>query len=69
MTNLNQLCTIEEETSIDVSCPGMVTPKVFVDNVEVAVAGGGGGGGGEFFDFLGKKDGTPVVFLPLGLKS
>ena len=41
---------------------------MFVDNVDVAVAGGGGGG--ETFDFFGKKDGTPfVTFLPLGLKS
>ena len=47
-----------------------MTSKVFVDNVETAVAGGGGGGGGEFFDFFGKKDGTPfVVFLPLNLRS
>ena len=46
-----------------------MTSKVFVDNVDVAVAGGGGGGG-ETFDFFGKKDGTPfVTFLPLGLKS
>ena len=42
--------------------------EVFVDKIDVVVAGVGGGG--ESFDFFGKKDGTPfVVFLPLDLKS
>ena len=46
-------------------------PKVFVDGVPPADAAGGGGGGcGGFFDFFGKNEGTPFLFLlPLDLKS
>ena len=45
-------------------------PKVFVDNVPPADAAGGGGGCGGFFDFFGKNEGTPFLFLlPLDLKS
>ena len=40
---------------------------MFVDKAPPADAGGGGGG---FFDFLGKKEGTPFLFLlPADLKS
>ena len=40
---------------------------MFVDKAPPADAGGGGGG---FFDFLGKKEGTPFLFLlPPDLKS
>ena len=35
-----------------------------------AAGGGGGGGGGGFFDFFGKNEGTPFLFLlPLDRKS
>ena len=46
-------------------------PKVFVDGVPPADAAGGGGGGcGGFFDFFGRNEGTPFLFLlPLDLKS
>ena len=46
-------------------------PKVSVDGVPPADAAGGGGGGcGGFFDFFGKNEGTPFLFLlPLDLKS
>ena len=48
-----------------------VTPKVFVDETPPvdAAGGGGGGGGGDFFDFFGKKEGTPFLFLLPDLKS
>ena len=44
---------------------------MFVDGVPPAnTAGGGGGGCGGFFDFFGKNEGTPFLFLlPLDLKS
>ena len=71
---------IEGETPIDVTCPEVaveeevscgdsVTPEVFVDMVPPAGAAGSGGGGGDFFDFFGKKEGTPFLFLLPDLKS
>ena len=45
---------------------------MFVDEVPPAGAAGGdggGGGGGGFFDFFGKNEGTPFLFLLPDRKS